>query len=76
MRIQGKAWKFGNHINTDLILPGPVMLLPFDEQPKYSFQANRLGWVDEVQQDDVIVGGQNFGPVPADRRRGRLKSWA
>ena len=76
MRIQGKAWKFGDHINTDLILPGPVMLLPFDEQPKYSFQANRPGWVDEVQQGDVIVGGQNFGPVPADRRRGRLKSWA
>ena len=43
MRIQGKAWKFGDHINTDLILPGPVMLLPFDEQPKYSFQANRQG---------------------------------
>ena len=57
MRIQGKTWKFGDHINTDLILPGPVMLLPFDEQSKYSFQANRPGWVDEVQQGDVIVGG-------------------
>ncbi len=43
MRIQGKTWKFGDHINTDLILPGPVMLLPFDEQPKYAFQANRQG---------------------------------
>ena len=33
MRIEGKTWKFGDHINTDLILPGPVMLMPFDEQP-------------------------------------------
>ena len=61
MRIQGKTWKFGDHINTDLILPGPVMLLPFDEQPKHAFEANRPGWVDKVQQGDVIVGGQNFG---------------
>ena len=36
------------------------MLLPFDEQPKYAFQANRPGWVDEVQQGDVIVGGQTY----------------
>ncbi|MFT5172091.1 MAG: 3-isopropylmalate/(R)-2-methylmalate dehydratase small subunit [Gammaproteobacteria bacterium] len=61
MHIKGKTWKFGDHINTDLILPGPVMLLPFDEQPKYAFQANRPGWAEQVAQGDVIVGGHNFG---------------
>ena len=61
MSITGKSWKFGDHINTDLILPGPVMLLPFDEQPKFAFQANRPGWAEKVSDGDVIVGGHNFG---------------
>ncbi len=61
MQMEGKTWKFGDHINTDLILPGPVMLMPFDEQPKYAFRANRPGWVDEVAEGDIIIGGHNFG---------------
>jgi 3-isopropylmalate/(R)-2-methylmalate dehydratase small subunit len=61
MQFKGKTWTFGDHINTDLILPGPVMLLPFDEQPKYVFQANRPGWVDGVSEGDIIVAGRNFG---------------
>ena len=43
MHIKGKTWKFGDHINTDLILPGPVMLLAFDEQVRLSGQPPGLG---------------------------------
>ena len=61
LRFESRTWKFGDHINTDLILPGPVMLLPFDEQPQYVFQANRPGWVKLVQSEDILIGGHNFG---------------
>lgn len=61
MHFKARTWKFGDHINTDLILPGHVMLMPFDEQPKYVFSANRPGWVKLVQQGDIMVGGHNFG---------------
>ena len=61
MKIQGKTWTFGDHINTDLILPGPVMLMPYDEQPRHVFAANRPGWVDQVGAGDVLIAGRNFG---------------
>lgn len=61
LRVSGRTWKFGDHINTDLILPGPVMLLPFDEQPRHAFSANRPGWVDAMRLGDILIGGHNFG---------------
>lgn len=59
--IAGKVWKFGDNINTDLMLPGNLLLAPEAEQKKAVFQANRPGWVDEVQSGDIIVGGLNYG---------------
>jgi 3-isopropylmalate/(R)-2-methylmalate dehydratase small subunit len=59
--ISGKVWKFGDNINTDLMLPGNLLLVPEEEQKKAVFQANRPGWVDEVHPGDIIVGGLNYG---------------
>jgi 3-isopropylmalate/(R)-2-methylmalate dehydratase small subunit len=59
--IAGKVWKFGDNINTDLMLPGNLLLVPEAEQKKAVFSANRPGWVDEVQPGDIIVGGLNYG---------------
>ena len=59
--IAGKVWKFGDNINTDLMLPGSLLLAPEAEQKKAVFSANRPGWVDEVQPGDIIVGGFNYG---------------
>lgn len=61
LQIEGKAWRFGDDINTDLILPGAAFLLPVEEQIKYCFSANRPGWSDEVRPGDIIVAGENFG---------------
>ena len=46
--VSGRVWKFGDDINTDLIIPGFAILLPREEQPQHCFSANRPGWVDEV----------------------------
>jgi 3-isopropylmalate/(R)-2-methylmalate dehydratase small subunit len=57
----GRVWKFGDDINTDLMLPGPLLQAPPAEQVRAVFAANRPGWVDLVQPGDIIVGGRNFG---------------
>jgi 3-isopropylmalate/(R)-2-methylmalate dehydratase small subunit len=59
--ISGRVWKFGDNINTDLILPGHVMFLPDEERQRFLFQANRPQWVREVRAGDIIVAGQSFG---------------
>jgi|SRR5438552_1059662 len=57
----GRVWKFGDDINTDLVIPGFAVMWTLDEQLPHCFSANRPGWVDEVQPGDVLLGGRNFG---------------
>ncbi len=54
-------WKFGDNINTDLILPNVAFYLTQQEQLAYVFRANRPGWVDLVRPGDILIGGKNFG---------------
>ena len=59
--LEGKVWKFGDDINTDLVIPNFAVLMTVEEQLQHCFSANRPGWVDEVQPGDVLVVGRNFG---------------
>src|SRR5436305_296647 len=59
--ITGHVWKFGDDINTDLMLPGPLLTASEEEQRRAVFSANRPGWVDEVRPGDILIGGRNFG---------------
>ena len=59
--LAGRSWCFGDNINTDLMLPGPLLLASEEDQRRAVFSANRPGWVDQVQVGDVIVGGLNYG---------------
>ena len=61
MKFTARVWKFGDNINTDLILPNVAFYLTPQEQIKYIFRANRPGWVDQVQTGDILIGGRNFG---------------
>ena len=61
MKYVARVWKFGDNINTDLILPNVAFYLTAQEQLKYIFRANRPGWVDLVQPGDILIGGKNFG---------------
>lgn len=58
---EGRAWKFGNDINTDLMFPNTAFRTALAEQHRLVFSANRPGWVDQVQAGDLIIAGQNFG---------------
>jgi 3-isopropylmalate/(R)-2-methylmalate dehydratase small subunit len=59
--ISGRVWKFGDNINTDMMMPGPALYLPEAERIRYIFQANRPGWVDQVKRGDFIIGGKSYG---------------
>ncbi|MGE0154291.1 MAG: hypothetical protein AB7R90_16870 [Reyranellaceae bacterium] len=68
---EGRVWKFGDAINTDLIFPNRAFRLPIAEQHKLVFSANRPGWVEQVQKGDLIVAGDDFG-MGSGRPVGRL----
>ena len=59
--FRGRTWRFGDDINTDLVIPNFAVLLPVEEQLEHCFSANRPGWVDLVEAGDVLVVGRNFG---------------
>ncbi len=59
--FSGRVWKFGDLINTDLIMPSKAFRLPKKEQHTLCFDAVRPNFVKEVKPGDIIVAGENFG---------------
>ncbi len=59
--IEGTAWKFGDNVDTDVIIPGKYLILPANEAAEHVMAGIRPGFADEVSPGDVIVGGSNFG---------------
>jgi 3-isopropylmalate/(R)-2-methylmalate dehydratase small subunit len=59
--ISGRVWKFGDNINTDLMLPSAFGYATEEQQKRAVFSANRPGWVDLIHPGDIIVGGKNYG---------------
>lgn len=69
LRVTGRAWVFGDEINTDDMYPGFAMRLPVAEAARYMFDATRPGWPELVRPGDIVVAGRNLGlgssrPVP------------
>ncbi len=65
MIFEGKVWKFGDSINTDLMMPGTEVLarpgLSDVEVARYCMSANRPGWASQVGKGDIIIAGRNWG---------------
>jgi 3-isopropylmalate/(R)-2-methylmalate dehydratase small subunit len=59
--ITGRVWKFGDNINTDLMLPGDVHAGTEEEQAAAVFRANRPDWIKQMRRGDLILGGRNYG---------------
>ena len=59
--ISGRVWKFGDNINTDLMLPGDVHAGTEEDQAAAVFRANRPEWIRQMQRGDLIIGGRNYG---------------
>ena len=59
--ITGRAWTFGDRIDTDLIASGKYLSLPMDEMKTHVLEAADSEFAGRVQEGDVIVAGRLFG---------------
>lgn len=66
-KIRGRAFVFGDNIDTDIIAPGELISFGLgdaaeeNEIRKNAFRAVRPGLYKEVQVGDVLIAGRNFG---------------
>ena len=61
MTISGKAWVFGDGIDTDVLAPGVYMKLPIEEMARHVLEAVDPAFAPGVVAGDLVVGGANFG---------------
>lgn len=62
MKIAGRAWKFGDNIDTDYIIPARFLNVSDPmELARNCFADQRPGFHEAVRKGDVLVGGRNFG---------------
>ncbi|MCS7102612.1 MAG: 3-isopropylmalate dehydratase, partial [Candidatus Korarchaeum sp.] len=63
MRICGRAWKFGDDITTDHIIPGRLKYSvgSLEEMREYVFYDLIPDFPKLVRPNDIIVAGRNFG---------------
>jgi 3-isopropylmalate/(R)-2-methylmalate dehydratase small subunit len=61
--IKGKAWVFGDNINTDIIIPFRFKSRTNDpyELAKYAMYGYDPDFHKKISKNDIIVAGRNFG---------------
>ena len=61
--IEGRVWKYGDDINTDVIFPGKYTYQPMEpaEMAEHAMEDLDPSFAKEVKEGDVIVAGANFG---------------
>ena len=61
-RIKGKAWKFGDNIDTDVIIPARYLNTTDPaELAKHCMEDADPEFSKKVSPGDIIVAGKNFG---------------
>jgi 3-isopropylmalate/(R)-2-methylmalate dehydratase small subunit len=60
---QGRVWKYGDNVNTDVIFPGrfTYQIMPHEEMAKHAMEDLDPGFAAGVRPEDIVVAGKNFG---------------
>lgn len=59
--MSGRAFVFGDEIDTDVLAPGRYMKAPIEELARHCLESVAPSFAQEVRPGDVAVGGRNFG---------------
>ncbi len=60
--IQGRVYKFGDNVNSDIIIPGRYLIYIDPERlSQHAFEVLGAGFPDKLRQFDILVAGRNFG---------------
>jgi 3-isopropylmalate/(R)-2-methylmalate dehydratase small subunit len=57
----GRAWVFGDNVDTDVLAPGIYMKGPVSELAKHCLEALDPNFARAAQPGDIVVAGGNFG---------------
>lgn len=61
MNVRGKAFVFGDRIDTDVLAPGPYMREPLSVLASHCLEAVDPDFARDVRRGDIVVGGESFG---------------
>jgi 3-isopropylmalate/(R)-2-methylmalate dehydratase small subunit len=62
LTIKGKAIKFGDNVDTDVILPGPYLVhTDPNELAKHAMEGLDPKFAEKAADGVIVVGGKNFG---------------
>ena len=62
MIVQGKAFKFGDNVDTDVIIPARYLnIADVQELSTHAMEDIDTAFVEAVEPGDIIVAGSNFG---------------
>ena len=60
--IQGRIFKFGDNVNSDLIIPGRYLIyIDREKLGQHAFEMLGEGFPDKLRSFDILVAGRNFG---------------
>jgi 3-isopropylmalate dehydratase small subunit len=59
--VRGRAWKFGDDVNTDTIVAGKYLAGRIEDAVPHALEAANPDFAANVQAGDIVVGGRNFG---------------
>jgi len=60
--IQGRVYKFGDNINSDIIIPGRYLIYIDGERlAQHAFEMLGDGFPSKLRGFDILVAGRNFG---------------
>lgn len=62
MNIRGKIWKFGDNIDTDMMVPGEYLSITDNKKlAQICFASVRADFPKKVKLNDILLVGKNFG---------------
>ena len=59
--VTGRAWRFGDEINSDLLAPGLYLKSANDIMAQHCLESVDPTFAKSVQPGDIVVAGHNFG---------------